>query len=158
MYKVISKIIVGRLKTCIAKLVSPFQAGFVLGRPIHENIIIAKEIMHTIHQKKGKKGIFTVKIDLSKAYDKIIWECIWQVLMEAKLPVELINIFMHAVISNELNMNWHGARCEFFRPQRGIRQGDPISSYLLVLCMDKLSHIIEQDILSRNWKAVRMGE
>lgn len=107
MYKVISKIIVERLKTCIAKLVSPFQAGFVLGRSIHENIIIAKEIMRTIHQEKGKKGIFAVKIDLSKAYDKIIWECIWQVLMEAKLPVELINIFMHAVISNELNVNWH---------------------------------------------------
>lgn len=72
--------------------------------------------MRIIHQKKGKKGMFVVKIDLSKAYDKISWECIWKVLTEANMPTELINIIMHAITRTELNVNWHGARGEFFRP------------------------------------------
>lgn len=64
---------------------------------------------------------------------------------------------MHVVTSTELNVNWNGARGDFFRPQRGIHQGDPISPYLFVLCMDKLSHLIEQEIVSGNWRADKMG-
>lgn len=41
-YNIISKVVVERLKSCMDKLVPPFQTEFVPGRPIHENIIIAK--------------------------------------------------------------------------------------------------------------------
>lgn len=95
----------------------PFQAGFVPGISIHENIIIVKEVMCIINQKKGKKGMFIVKIDLFKAYDKISWEFIWQVLIKVNLLVEFINIIMHVVTSTELNVNWHGTHGDFFRPQ-----------------------------------------
>lgn len=39
------------------ELVSLYQTGFVPGRLIHENIIIAREVMNIMHNKKGKKGI-----------------------------------------------------------------------------------------------------
>lgn len=65
---------------------------------------------------------------------------------------------MHAVTSVETNVNWNGARCEYFRPQRGIRQGYPISPYLFVLCMDKLSHLIEHEVKSKNWRIFQMGK
>jgi hypothetical protein len=48
-YKIVSKVIVDRLKECIAHLVSPFQTGFVPGRNIHENIVVAKEMAHSMH-------------------------------------------------------------------------------------------------------------
>jgi hypothetical protein len=54
-YKIVSKVIVERLKECISSLISPFQTGFVPGRNIHENIIVAKEMAHTMHRMKGKK-------------------------------------------------------------------------------------------------------
>lgn len=60
----------------------------------------------------------------------------------------MLNLIMHAVSSVEANMNLNDARNSFFLPQRGIRQGDPISPYLFVLCMDKLSHFIEQEVRS----------
>lgn len=53
-YKVPSKIIVGRLKKHMDKLTSPYQKGFVPGRLIHENIIIAREALHTMGRMKGK--------------------------------------------------------------------------------------------------------
>jgi hypothetical protein len=48
--------------------------GFVPGRNIHENIIVAKEMVHSMHMAKGRKGYFAIKVDLSKAYDKLSWE------------------------------------------------------------------------------------
>jgi hypothetical protein len=60
-------------------------------------------------------------------YDKLSWDFIWRTLSEIQLPIKMINLIMHSVTSVETNVKWNGARSEYFRPQRGIRQGDPIS-------------------------------
>ncbi|MCI14727.1 ribonuclease H protein [Trifolium medium] len=64
---------------------------------------------------------------------------------------------MHSVTSVETNVKWHGARAEYVRPQRGIRQGNPISPYLFVICMDKLSHLICHAVDEGLWKTLRAG-
>jgi hypothetical protein len=64
---------------------------------------------------------------------------------------------MHSVTSVETNVKWNGARSEYFRPQRGIRQGDPISPYLFVLCMDKLSHFILHEVNKGKWCCIKAG-
>ncbi|GAU34270.1 hypothetical protein TSUD_321160 [Trifolium subterraneum] len=156
-YKIVSKVIVERLKECVASLVSPYQTGFVPGRNIHENIVAAKEMAHTMNYMKGRNGAFAVKVDLSKAYDKLSWEFIWKVLVEIKFSEPLINIIMHSISSVMTNVKWNDTRTDFFRPQRGIRQGDPISPYLFVLCMDKLSHIILQAVEEGKWRGIKAG-
>ncbi|PNX92648.1 hypothetical protein L195_g015788 [Trifolium pratense] len=119
-YKIVSKVLVERLKTCIPLLISPYQTGFVPGRNIHENIVVAKEMIHTMNRMRGNKGVFAIKVDLSKAYDKLSWNFIWRVLNEIKLPDKMVNVVMHAITSVETNVKWNGARSDFFRPQRGI--------------------------------------
>jgi hypothetical protein len=148
---------VERLKECIAELISPFQTGFVPGRNIYENIIVAREMMHSMSKMNGKKGVFAIRVDLAKAYDKISWEFIWRILMEIKIPEEIINIIMHVVSSVTTNVKWNGVRAEYFKPRRGIRQGDPISPYLFVLCMDKLSHLILQSVSEGKWIGIKAG-
>ncbi|MCH86993.1 putative ribonuclease H protein [Trifolium medium] len=118
-YKILSKVIVERLKEGIARLVSPYQTGFVPGRNIHANIIVASEMVHTMRRMKGGRGAFALKVDLTKAYDKLSWEFIWRTLMEIKFPEALINVVMHAVTSVVTNVKWNGARSEYFRPHRG---------------------------------------
>jgi hypothetical protein len=78
-------------------------------------------------------------------------------LSEIKLPDKTINVILHSITSVETNVKWQGARAEYFRPQRGIRQGDPISPYLFVLCMDKLSHLISLAVEEGIWKTLRAG-
>jgi hypothetical protein len=73
------------------------------------------------------------------------------------MPDNVINLIMHMVTSVETIVKWNGARADYFRPQRGIRQGDPISPYLFVMCIDKLSHLISHAVDTGDWKAIRAG-
>lgn len=57
----VNKVIVNRLKAYILKLVPPFQTGFISGRNIHENIIIAKEVMHKMHTMKVEEDFLRLK-------------------------------------------------------------------------------------------------
>lgn len=40
---------------------------------IHENIVVAHEVLHNMHKLKGKHGYFAIKVDLAKAYDTLSW-------------------------------------------------------------------------------------
>lgn len=75
-YKVVSKIIVARIRPLLADLVSSLQAAFVLGKKGIDNAIIVQEIVHTLSRKKGRLGFMAIKIDLEKAYDLLEWSFI----------------------------------------------------------------------------------
>ena len=70
-YKIVTKIVVGRIRPLLNKLVSPVHAVFVLGRRGLDNIIIAQELIHSIDNKRGKEGYIAIKVDLEKAYDRL---------------------------------------------------------------------------------------
>ena len=55
-YKIVTKIIVSRIRPIIGNLVSPYQAAFVPGRRGVDNVIIAQEIIHSMHKKQGRVG------------------------------------------------------------------------------------------------------
>lgn len=142
LYKVISKVIVARLRTILPNLISPNQVSFVPGRHITDNILIAQELMHKFKLSKGKKGFMAWKIDLSKAYDRLNWNFIEHVLVELGLPLNLIKLIMSCVSTVKYQICINGELTESFQPKSGIRQGDPLSPYLFALGIEKLSHII----------------
>ena len=53
---------------------------------------------------------------------------------------------------------WNGEITDTFLPIRGIRQGDSISPYILVLCMERLSHLINSLIEKGKWKPVKLNK
>ena len=81
MYKIVTKIIVARLRPYLDKLISPLQTAFVTRRKGIDNTIIALEVIHTIIRKKGRVGYMAFKIDLEKAYDKLEWNFIRDMLI-----------------------------------------------------------------------------
>lgn len=70
-YKIITKVIANRLKPYMGDLISPTQCSFVSGRHSSDNVIIAQEIVHSMTNKRGKKGFMAIKVDLEKAYDRL---------------------------------------------------------------------------------------
>ena len=70
-YKIITKIIVARLRPHLNQVINPFQTAFVPDRKGIDNAIIVQELIHTISRAKGKEGYMVIKVDLEKAYDKL---------------------------------------------------------------------------------------
>ena len=70
-YKIVTKILVARIRSYLDKLVSPLQSAFVSGRRSVDNAFVVQEIIHTISNKKGRVGYMAIKVDLEKAYDKL---------------------------------------------------------------------------------------
>ena len=71
LYKIIAKILVNRMRPILHCLIHPCQSAFVPDRAIHDNILIAHEIMSKFRHYKGKSGYVALKIDMEKAYDRI---------------------------------------------------------------------------------------
>ena len=71
-YKIISKVIANRLKPRLPLIISLEQAGFVEGRQILDGIILVHETIHSL--KATRTPGMLLKLDLSKAYDKLNWQ------------------------------------------------------------------------------------
>jgi hypothetical protein len=72
LYKILSKVLSNRLKKVLPFIISPTQSAFFLGQLISDNILVAYETLHTMHTgMRGKKGFMVVKLDMSKAYDRV---------------------------------------------------------------------------------------
>ena len=91
---------------------------------------------------KGSKGFMAIKIDLEKAYEKLDWNLIIGSLEEVGLNDYFVNPVWHCMSSTSMNILWNGEATSQFFPTRGIRQRDPISPYLFVICLERLSHLI----------------
>ena len=68
-----------------------------------------------------------VKVDLEKAYDKLEWSFIREVLINANVPHDLVSLVMSCVSSVSTSILFNGGNVDPVIPSRGIRQGDPLS-------------------------------
>ena len=96
-----------------------------------------------------------IKIDLEKAYDKLEWSFIRNMLLRINLPEDLIDLIMSCVSSVSTSILLNGAPLEPILLSRGIRQGYPLSLYLFILCIDFLSQLIEEKCSNKLWNQVK---
>ena len=157
-YKVITKIIVARLRPYLDKLISPMQTALVPRRKGIDNIIIAQEIIHGLRKKKGRTGYMALKIDLEKAYDKLEWSFIRDMLIRVNLPLDIIDLIMNCVSTVSTSILFNGETLDPIFPSKGIRQGDLISPYLFILCMDYLGQLIEEKCSGNLWHPVKASQ
>lgn len=105
--------------------------------------------------KQGRIGYMAIKIDFEKAYDRLRWSFLRESLLELSLPQQMVDVVMTCLTSAKLRILWNGEPLDAFQPTRGIRQGNPLSPYLYVICMERLSHLIEREVQLGSWKPSR---
>ena len=97
-YKLVSKALANRLKIILLDVVSQSQSAFVPGRLITDNILIAYEATHFLKQrKKGKVGYAAIKLDMSKACDKVEWHFLRDIMQRLGFDRRWVNLVTKCV-------------------------------------------------------------
>ncbi|XP_038999129.1 uncharacterized protein LOC120124546 [Hibiscus syriacus] len=115
-------------------------------------------MIHKIRRFRGKNGLVAIKLDLEKAYDRIRWDFLEETLVHFRFPRIWVDLIMFCVLSSRLSVLWNHEKTDFFSPSRGLRQGNPISPYLFVLCMEGLGQLIQQAVENNTWKPIKLGK
>jgi len=143
-YKGITKVLTNRFSVLAQTVIGSNQTGFVKGRNILEGVVVLHEVIHELKRTK-RKGII-LKIDFDKAYDKVRWDFLEEVLVGKGFPAKWINWVMQSVQGGRVCVNVNGQRGPYFRTFGGLRQGDLLSPLLFNLVADALSNMLDKAV------------
>lgn len=144
-YKIISKILANRLKTVLDECISKNQAAFVPGRQILDNVILSHEILHFLKNKRqGSQGFMALTLDMSKAYDRVEWRFLEEIMKKMGFCRKWVNWIMTCVSTVSYSFNINGEPKDYVLPKRGTRQGDALSPYLFLLISEGFSNLLDK--------------
>ena len=148
-YKLIAKVLANQLKLILPHIISENQSAFTTGRLITDNVLIAFEMMHYLeHKKEDKDCYMAIKLDMSKAYNRVEWGFIEQVMRKLGFHERWIGLIMRCITTISYSVLINGVAHGNIVPSRGLHQGDPLSSYLFLLGTDGFSSLINKAVRS----------
>ncbi|XP_026399242.1 uncharacterized protein LOC113295103 [Papaver somniferum] len=113
-----------------------------LCRNIYDNEIIAQEMVHYMKNTKAKMGVVGVKLDMDKAFDRMEWFFLHQMLLHLGFPLKWCQLINHCVRTASISLLMNGVPMEPIFPTRVLRKGNAISPYLFILFMEGFSRLI----------------
>jgi len=118
-YKIISTLMVKRLKPILPGIISPEQTGFVEGRQILDGLIVSQEVVHLLKSQK-MVGVI-IKLDIFKAYDRLNWEYLRKVLEVFRFCSRWIEWILAMISTLVFSILLNGTPSSTFNATRGLR-------------------------------------
>lgn len=136
--KVITRLLASRLAKILPKVISPEQAGFLQGRGITEQVLLAQEMVHFL-DKRTRGGQVIIKLDMTKAFDRISWQYLQLLLRKLGMDERLVRILINNLSATNCSILLNVSLTSSFSLGRGVKQGDPLSPLLFILSSEGFS-------------------
>ena len=117
------------------------QGAFISRRSILHNILLCQDLVKMYKPNQKQKGCL-MKIDIHKAYDTMSWEFLEEMMKALLFPGKMIQLIMRCVTTPTFTLMLNGVPTGFYKSQRGLWQGDPMSPLLFVLCMEYFARVM----------------
>lgn len=142
-YKLITKILIDKLKLLLPYLISKEQDDFVSGRLIIDGIILMHEMLHLV--KERKEETILLKLDMEKANDNVNWDVLEEILSIFGFGKIWRNWIRECISTPRFLVIINGEPIGYFRYERGLRKGDPISAYIFIIMVKVLDRAIQNN-------------
>jgi hypothetical protein len=139
-FKIFSKLFTSILEKICQSLTAKECSAFVRGRYILESVVVAREVVHTIHKSKDTRVV--IKLDYEKTYDKVNIEFLLEVLRLRGFGEKWIRWIKSIVIGGLVSVMINGEESPTFKTGKGLRQGNPLSQLLFNLVVDVLTRML----------------
>lgn len=103
----------------------------------------------------GKCGV--LKLDISKAFNRVEWKFVEEVLSKLGYTPSVIELIMRCVQLVRFSFVLNGENKGFIMPSRGLNQGDPLSPFLFLICSEGLSALLRQAENAEKFRGLRFG-
>eukprot|EP01018_Ginkgo_biloba_P014379 Gb_37800 [translate_table: standard] len=143
-HKIISKLMANRMRRLLTKLISEEQGGFVLGKLIADNVVLAQVALHSAKARKEKTML--IKLDMAKAYDRLDRSFLLKVLERFGFSEDWRKRVESCISNPSFSVLVNGSPARFFKSSRGLRQGFPLSPGLFILAAEALGRILKNKV------------
>ncbi|CAL5404505.1 unnamed protein product [Camellia sinensis] len=155
LYKILAKVLTHRLKPALSSIIGETQTAFIGGRNILDGVFIANEVVDG--WKKTNKNGLILKLDFEKAFDSVNWEFLFSLLSSFGFGNKWISWMKTCVSTVRISILVNGAPTKEFSPQRGLRQGDPLSPFLFNIVAEGLNILLVRAINLGILRGVHVG-
>ena len=143
--KIYTKAIATKLQSKIGEVIDTGQTAGIPGRNIFHNLWATRDILD-MGELQNREG-WIVSLDFMKAFDMVSHDFLFKCLKQLGFGVSFINLIKTIYTENVSIVQNNGFLSKEIKNHRGIRQGDPLSCYLFILCAECLSNLIRKNEL-----------